>query len=272
MSRLTELFSLRSLLSPAVPPCLSCGKPNLHPVHGYPEICKVCYAAIPWITNIRCRICGRPVGCPDCSREGGAASTRQFLLNRSVVTYSPIMREWLAQFKFRGNEAYGPLFARMIGWAVNGLLAELASSKGRRSTWDAVTYVPISKDRMLERGFNQAKILAAEAAREAGSPMMNLLDRTQHTVKQSFKNRKDRLHDLRHAFQPAPYASHLLSGIQLAKNRLPHPLVNKPLSILLIDDVYTTGSTLDACTSVLSEICTGLGYSAEVYCLTWARS
>lgn len=282
---------LRKLLSPTAALCLSCGKPNHNHAYGYPEICKSCFMDIPWITEIRCRTCGRSVGCPDCTRKGGAAESRHYRLNRSAVSYRPMMKEWLAQFKFRGNEAFAPLLARMIGAALSCLEAELRGDQRKRplwhqQVWDAVAYVPISEHRMVERGFNQAEVLAAAVARQAGVPVLDLLERTQHTVKQSFKGRKERLLDLQQAFQPAADAIGKLSTAILRRrsagpsrhretvsiDSLAKTHNEPPVTILLVDDVYTTGSTLNACASVLLHVCAVLGRQGEIHCLTWARS
>ncbi|MEK5478259.1 ComF family protein [Paenibacillus sp. FSL R5-0407] len=282
------LSPLHNLLAPPGLPCLTCGKTISDKVTGYPEICSSCYASIPWITSIRCDICGRPVGCPDCSRAG--KEDRRFVLNRSVVSYNGMMREWLAQYKFRGNEALGSVLARMTGAAAKRLVKEMGEKTGTaRFNFDAVTYVPVSTDRMMERGFNQARNLAVEAANVLGAPLMELLIRSKHTEKQSFKSRWQRLRDLNGVFLPAPEAEGLLyaalscrtsrgrgmfplSIFASGKNEFGNAYPSAPIRLLLIDDVYTTGSTVDSCAVILQETCALLGRPVEIYSLTWARS
>ncbi|WP_229753524.1 ComF family protein [Paenibacillus segetis] len=288
---MTILTPLHNLLSPRGVSCLTCGKVISMAVRGYPELCQSCYAAIPWIVNPRCGTCGRPVGCPDCSRHG--QSSRGFILNRSAVSYNATMREWLGQYKFRGHEAYGPVLSRMMGWAMKRMLRELASGKkGASVQFDAVTFVPISATRLAERGFNQAEWLARGAAATGNVPLLPLLERTRHTEKQSFKNRHERLHDMEGLFGFLPDAVERLESVVSApqplswldssflfrrrkgegKNGSLSNLSETPLKLLLIDDVYTTGSTVDACSVVLLKVCSLLGRKGEVYCLTWARS
>ena len=73
--------------------------------------------------------------------------------------------------------------------------------------------------------------------------------------------------DLNGVFEPLPDAVDKLEEYLLSKY-----LVQRPVRLLLIDDVYTTGSTLDTCASVLHNNCRDLGHIAEIYSLTWARS
>lgn len=262
---------IHQLLAKGGSPCLACGKTISVHVPGYSELCLPCYSSIPWIRQPRCRICGRHVGCPDCSRKGGVP--RSFVMNRSSVAYSASMRHWLAQYKYRGHEVYSPVLSRMMGRAMEQMKEEL---KLRRVTFDGVVFVPLSEARWRERGFNQAEELAKGAALAGGRvgsglPLLNLLMRSRHTDKQSFKSRNERLKNMQGVFQALPDAVEQLGRI-ISGSRRTSFSHSEVIRLLLVDDVYTTGSTINACAAVLQNICGQLGFSAEIYSLTWARS
>ncbi|GAA0137587.1 hypothetical protein YSY43_44280 [Paenibacillus sp. YSY-4.3] len=146
----------------------------------------------------------------------------------------------------------------------------------QKTYFDAVTFVPLSEERWVERGFNQAEELARGAALAGGRtgsglPLLNLLMRTRHTDKQSFKSRYERLKNMQGVFQALPNAPERLARAISQSRRLCYDYAG-PIRLLLVDDVYTTGSTVNACAAVLQNICAGLGSSGEIYSLTWARS
>jgi ComF family protein len=164
------------------------------------------------------------------------------------------MKPWLARFKYRGDERLKVLFADMLERVYK---EQYHPRTGRlKLRVDLLSYVPVSKERFAERGFNQAQLLAEELGRRLGIPVEPLLDRSRHTGKQSYKNRAERLEAMKHAFE-----------IRLDTcKRVLTKLDFRPITILMIDDVYTTGSTLHQCATV---VCNHL--PAKVYGLTWAR-
>jgi competence protein ComFC len=100
-------------------------------------------------------------------------------------------------------------------------------------SFDAVVPVPLHPLRRREREFNQAEVLSRELARRQGLAVCEALDRLRYTVTQTHFDRRRRMQNLRHAFG-------------LRRNA---PVRGKDL--LLVDDVLTTGSTLDECARVL---------------------
>lgn len=239
------------------------------------SICSSCRSSIPWLTPIKCRICGRGITCTDCIRRSDA----KFIANRSAVDYSSEMREWLAQYKYRGNERLELLLAQMMFPAFAALTKEALSRSGVSQAanpsfgWDAVTFVPVSMERAEERGFNQAERFASIIAGQYHIPLHDTLIRERHTEKQSFKTRSERMKDTRHLFQAkseviADLSTASTSPCESSKPRT-HPQPARSIRLLLIDDIYTTGSTIQACATALHQ---QTQIPLDIYALTWARS
>lgn len=229
-------------------PCLACSQPHAGPTGAFP-LCAACCEAIPWIRHIACATCGRYEPCGDCPRR----KDTYFVFSRSAVKYDAAMKQWLARWKYRGDERMLAVFEEMLVQAYWNVAAELRLD-GRAI--DAIIHVPLSRQRLEERGFNQAERLARALSRRVQLPVLNLLTRTRHTDKQSLKTRAERLNDLQNAFAVVPEAVR-------EWNAVPR---ERPARMLLMDDVYTTGSTLNQCAKAIVE-----STGAEVYGLTWAR-
>jgi len=206
-------------------------------------LCGLCRLGIPWITFAACKICGRAQSCEDCIRR----SDRAFALSRCAVRYTDMMRDWLALYKYRGNEGVETVLSAMLAFGYE----RLSEASGQK--FQAVTSVPLAPERLLERGFNQAERLARRVADWYGIPYVPLLKRLRHTEKQSLKSRRGRVVDMRGNFDVSSSIS-VVSG-----------------NILLVDDVYTTGSTLNECARVL-RMASDEGKPVGVYGLLWARS
>lgn len=282
----------RLLIAPSLPQCLFCGKRG-RPSSGLPGICVSCHTGIPWIRCPRCQTCGRHVGCPDCSRSREPVPIR---CNRSAVAYTSEMRELLGQYKYRGNERLAPILGLMLDKAYAILQQEqseqqqnttLQSKSSRRpfsaakpnyflihpALWqaDLLVPVPVSSARLAERGFNQAEQLADVLSLRRGIPQLPLLIRTRHTGKQSFKSRGERLAGMKQVFAGNTDPK-ILQSLKEHMDSITPPLQQRPLKIIIIDDIYTTGSTIRACAEALHRLIGDLGYAAEIYSLTWARS
>jgi competence protein ComFC len=274
--------------------CVACGKPrggqrilprnDRRTVSMLDWVCGSCAAAIPWIDRIACATCGRAIVCPDCVRREAAA----FIQNRSSVRYDAAMRQWLALYKYRGHERLGEPLAEMMCHAFERMMGEIMHRDGsddsrgyRRASWQqrrqqgrdiaaywtAVTFVPVSREREIERGFNQAQRFAEAVAARYRLPLYALLTRVRHSEKQSLKTRRERIQDMRTAF--GIHASEVDRLHESAAYGDASGCDPSPYRILLIDDIYTTGGTVDACAAKLLEATDG---RARVFALTWARS
>jgi competence protein ComFC len=239
-----------SLLSPMKEECLLCKQTSSDGVKQL-GLCGTCYMRIPWIRTVVCEICGRGERCFDCKRRHA-----YFSKSRSAVRYDETMKDLLARYKYRGDERLKSVIGLMLFHAYH-LLQEVMREHytDSASVMKIITFVPVSERRLLERGFNQAEQMAIELGQKVGLPVLPLLNRSKHTDKQSFKNRNERLDDLISVFEINEMLVEQLTGSQGAS-----------YVIYIVDDVYTTGSTMNQCAKVLGE-----RLPVQVYGITWAR-
>ena len=219
--------------------------PIKHPAprQALASLCGLCRQAIPWIVHPICRVCGRAETCEDCLRR----ANRSYAVSRCAVRYTDTMRDWLALYKYRGNEGVEIILAAMLAFAFERL-----HHAAPGASFPVITSVPLAPERLKERGFNQAERLGLRLAEWYGIAYRPLLHRLRHTEKQSLKTRRSRVVDMKGNFAAAHPGS--FSG-----------------NIVLLDDVYTTGSTLDECARVLRQAA-GPDAPCRIYGLLWARS
>jgi competence protein ComFC len=245
------------------------------------QLCRRCAAEIPWIEQVTCNICGRAEPCGDCVRRRNS----NLGINRSAVKYSQQMKEWLARYKYRGDERLASLFQEMMVYAYRRLMFDNIRSGGRLGQCEPVTiltYVPLSDERLRERGFNQARDMAAGIGRRLHLPIVPLLRRTQDTDKQSYKKRRDRYDSLVGIFQIHETGwKEMITIGQRHWNRRKRYILRPPsteirvIQLVIVDDVYTTGSTLQHCAKIIREAysheLTELGIQLSIDAVTWAR-
>ena len=203
-----------------------------------PSQCAVCAA---WPAQRLCRACAARFGRPRkrCSRcalalPGPATQCGQCLLHpppldacAAAVDYAYPWAGVLADFKFRGDPAWAPPLADLLRQA------PLAQAALEAADW--LLPIPLSPQRLGERGFNQAQCLAkALAPKRLRS---DLLLRVRATPDQHALGRSERMANLRAAFAVEPLRRHELHG----------------RSVLLVDDVMTTGATLYTAAQVLRD-------------------
>jgi predicted amidophosphoribosyltransferase len=186
------------------------------------------------LTGPRCSRCGGPTAwpverCLDC-----AARRLAFASAQSVAAYR------------------GPARDLVRGWKEHGLrraaalVAELIAARLTPPAADAVTWVPPDRIRLLERGHHPAHGLARELAGRWELPSAELLDRVGSAPRQTGLGSAERRRNVRGAFVPR---------------------AESPQRVLLVDDVYTTGSTVSAAAAALR-----LGGARTVHVVTFART
>jgi competence protein ComFC len=228
--------------------CLYCEIPIKETVtwrglfHSEPQyLCAECQKGLQWIGGKRCVHCSRSLGmlpeelkkgevCRDCYRWEEDPNWKGILQkNTSLLEYNDFLKGYLARYKYRGDY----ILAKAFGTQLTNRLKPLQ--------FDHIIPIPLSNERQYERGFNQSAALLEEA----GFPPSHLLTRS-HSEKQSKKSRQDRLQQK----QIFSLTSTNLTG----------------QSILLFDDIYTTGTTLRQAAKLLKE-----AGAKQVTSLTLAR-
>ncbi len=213
-----------SLLYPDI--CPFCGTVLKKEEKG--RICSRCAFRLPYIYEPCCKRCGKPVMketqefCWDCEHHH-----HYYDRGAAVWEHTPTVGKAIYQFKYHNRRIYSRFFAR-----------EMVISHGTYiNQWniDLIVPIPISKKRKKQRGYNQTELLAKEISKLTGiSYDAKGLIRVKDTVAQKKLNVRQRRYNLLHAFV---WGKSNLCG----KN------------ILLIDDIYTTGSTIDGISKILLE-------------------
>ncbi len=185
-------------------------------------LCGDCYEKLPRAGGLRCPVCWLPVWGPNC--DACAANPPSFTALRSSFRYADDVHKLVHAFKYGGQSSLAPsLAAPMLESVLAGGLEA-----------DVILPVPMTGLRQRQRGYNQAALLAKELGKALDLPLSDGL-RRRHTGVQQAKSRSavDRWRNVQGAFD-------IPKSGAIAGRRA-----------LLVDDVATTGATLDACSRVL---------------------
>ena len=195
---------------------------------GIARICPDCEKKLKRVSQPFCMRCGKPLEadrvrreyCGDCVK-----GTHAFLQGRAVFVYRGAIIGSMHRLKYGNRRDYAAIFAREA--------YETYAAWIRRISPDALIPIPLHPKRRRERGYNQAQLIAEALAELTGIPVeKKLLLRTVYTDPQRKLNARERKNNLKNAFQMSKKI------VQLEK-------------VLLIDDIYTTGSTVDAAAETL---------------------
>lgn len=233
---------MRGGMNTVLPPhCGACDAP----VDVPGRLCADCWSKVGFIVAPCCARCGTPF---EIAAEAGAICAACFRAPpgyrraRAAILYRSVGRDLILALKMADRTWIAPVLA---GWMASAG-AELLGDA------DMIAPVPLHRWRLLSRRFNQSALLAAAVSRESGTAWIpNLLVRARATKLQARLSAIERRKNVRGAF----------------RLRRRHAELVKDKSILLIDDVITTGATAEACVRALV-----LGGAAGVDVLTLART
>ncbi len=234
----STLASLMDLVYPRV--CEACGGAGGTDASS---ICWDCRAALIPVTDPMCELCGDPVDgcirhayrCSYCMRREPA-----FDLARSAVRYRGPAQPLIQALKYNGAVH---VVQDLVPW-----MAACVRLNYARLQPDAVTFVPLHPKKERERSYNQARLLAGGLARELCLPLAGTLARVRYTETQTNLDMETRRRNMFGAFS--------VIGRGWVRGR----------RLLLVDDVMTTGATVNECARALKE-----AGAAGVYIITAAR-
>lgn len=213
------------LITPSL--CLICAAPASEPE----SLCLGCWEKLRQIDEPVCDMLGTPFAYD----QGEGALSAAALADpppwdraRAAVLFDETSGKLVHALKYLDRQEAGLLMARMMARAGRGLLAEA----------DIIIPVPLHRFRLWRRRFNQSAFLAQQLSKSSGRPWRSrLLIRQRHTRAQVGLERDDRRRNVKNAFQVTPEGIAAIAG----------------KSVLLVDDVRTTGATAEACASVLKQ-------------------
>lgn len=211
------------LLYPEV--CPFCGKVSIR------IPCENCRKTLIWTVEPVCKKCGKPIRnerveyCSDCKRRLEKKEC-WYDAGRSVWLHKKPVTESIYQFKFHNRRVYGEYYAKEMARQYGGFIQKCGA--------EILIPIPMERRKRRKRGYNQAEILAVELGKITGIPVENRLIRKRKTASQKRLSRHEREINLRGSFSVE------------RKTKLPE-------TVLLIDDIYTTGNTVNEVSRILKK-------------------
>lgn len=203
------------------------------------KICLECMKKLRYITPPRCLQCGKKLAdrekeyCSDCTLKH-----HQYLKGRALYEYRSAAAG-IYRFKYNGRREYASFYGNEIKRYLGNFIREAAP--------DGLIPIPMYPGKQKKRGYNQAALLAEAVGRETNIPVYsNYLKRVKNTVPLKQLNPQERQNNLKKAF--------IMVGNDV-----------KLKTVIIVDDIYTTGSTIDEAASVLKA-----GGVEKIYFITLA--
>ncbi len=203
------------------------------------KICRKCRHKLVYVSADYCMKCGKPLGestlefCRDCQKR-----KHEFVQGRSLYEYKSAAKA-IYKFKYGNRREYAEFFGEELADKYRDVIVQWNA--------EAILPVPIHKNRKKKRGFNQSSLLAKELSKHVEVPVIdNFIVRSKDTTPLKELTGIERQNNLKKAFK-------------IVRNDV------KLSTIIILDDIYTTGSTVDEMARVLKE--TGI---QKIYVLTLA--
>lgn len=195
------------------------------------RICGECRRRLPYLSGPLCFKCGQPVSddtaeyCETCKN-----GERSFERGVAVFEYDELLRRMIGDFKFRGHKDYAYFFADELKIRFSRMLSGLGIQ--------ALVPVPVHPSKKKFRGYNQSEILCELLSNPLDLPIYKALTRMKKTEPQK-------------GLDPASRRKNLTDALSFVEPKEFLEANYKPERVVLVDDIFTTGATAEACSDVL---------------------
>ena len=213
----------------------------------FPERCNICGSIKPFLKSY-CPKCGvdtkfiSPDACPKCGHEKCMCNSKSFIdlpHFAAVYYYQGQIKGSLLSFKFSGDSIYGDIFGKAMANRISELYGDV--------DFDGICFVPMTDKAERVRGYNQSELLASKISSELNIPLLPCLKKTKNSQNQKSLNSAERYENVRNSFA--------LSDKYDIESK----------TVILCDDIKTTGSTLRECCDILLK-----AGAKDVYCVCLA--
>ena len=213
----------------------------------FPQRCEICGSIKP-LNMPFCEKCGidsnyiSDSACPDCGHEKCMCQSNANMHLphfTAVYYYQGQIKKSMLSFKFSGDSIYGDIFGKAMAERISEIYSDVA--------FDGICFVPMTQKAVRVRGYNQSELLAQKISSELNIPLMPVLNKTKASQNQKLLNSAERYENIKDSFA-------LNENCNIEGKTL-----------LLCDDIKTTGSTLRECCDTLLN-----GGAKDVYCVCLA--
>lgn len=238
-----------------------------------PHFCLKCKYTMPYIHRVKCESCSAYKTCYDDCKQLSALKQ-----NFSSIAYTDEVKEWLRQYKFEGNKNIGQALTPLLTLPIARFRKKINKHGPSKLKYlrgsglfsygandiccNIVTSVPISRQRLITRGFNQATYFAKEVSRQLRAPYLTLMQRVNGFEHLSHLSKMEREQIVKTLYQCDKHKiSKLNTWLAMQKK--------EEVNIIIVDDIYTTGHTVRACADVIER---HINVPCHIYSITLARA
>lgn len=239
--RIKDIFSKFEDLLFSNHGCLSCRREIVDGTDY--SLCKDCNENLTRIKGNICGICGEKILEDNSFCDLCKGKEYDFDKSRSFSVYEGVSARIIKRFKYNGKKYYAKYIAKLM-----------LENSNYFDNIDFITYVPIGKKRRRERGFNQEEEMALEIGKSLNIPVLDCLEKVGSERHQAGLSQNDRMKNLKGTFMLKADAKANL----------------KEKTIMIIDDVFTTGTTLSECAKALKQ--SRGNKPKNILCYTFAKT